>query len=188
MNFKDAMEVGATVITGLGGGGAIVFGLSNYLGKIWADRGLEKQKQEYSQLNIAFQNQLDIATRRLQVDLDALGLIHKLRTQEEFTRLSGLWIQIVSLRNQYAACAAQFGWGRFVSLLRNVSGWRPHGSRCVAPKKAEEIAGFSPCGMPFAEFTRNSALFRSSPERGFTAQDATRHFVTSSVPSTKPKP
>ena len=105
MNFKDVMEVGAAVIASLGGGGALVLGLSNYLGKIWADRGLEMQKQEYSRLNIAFQNQLDIATRRLQVELDALGLIHKLRTQEEFTRLSGLWIQIVNLRNQYATFA-----------------------------------------------------------------------------------
>lgn len=109
MNFKDVVEVGAAVITSLGGGGALVLWFSNYLGKIWADRALEKQRHEYSQLNIAFQNQLDMATRRLQVELDALGLIHKLRTQEEFTRLSGLWIQIVNLRNQYAGLLAQSG-------------------------------------------------------------------------------
>ena len=72
MNFKDVVEVGAAVITSLGGGGALVLGFSNYLGKIWADRALEKQRHEYSQLNIAFQNQLDMATRRLQVELDAL--------------------------------------------------------------------------------------------------------------------
>src|ERR1019366_6845412 len=105
MNLKEIAEVGAAIITGLGGGGAIVFGLSNYLGKIWADRGLEKQRHEYSQLNIALQSQFETASRRLQVELDALGLVHKLRTQEEFTRLSGLWIQIINLRNQYAAFA-----------------------------------------------------------------------------------
>ncbi len=37
----------ATVIGSLGGGSIIVFGLSGYLGKRWADRALEKQKQEY---------------------------------------------------------------------------------------------------------------------------------------------
>jgi hypothetical protein len=29
-------------------------------GKRWADRALEKQKQEYAQLNIAFTSQLDL--------------------------------------------------------------------------------------------------------------------------------
>jgi hypothetical protein len=105
MSFSDVVKIAAAIIASSGGGGALVLGFSNYLGKIWADRALEKQRHEYSQLNIAFQNQLDMATRRLQVELDALGLIHKLRTQEEFTRLSGLWIQIINLRNQYAAFA-----------------------------------------------------------------------------------
>src|ERR1035437_9857313 len=102
MNLKELPESTTAILPSLGGGGAIVFGFSNYLGKIWADRGLEKQRHEYSQLNIAFQSQLEIATRRLQVELDALALVHKLRTQEEFTRLAGLWKHIANLRNYFA--------------------------------------------------------------------------------------
>ena len=102
MSLKELAEVTTAILTSLGGGGAIVFGLSSYLGKIWADRGLEKQRHEYSQLTIAFQSQLEVATRRLQVELDALALVHKLRTQEEFTRLAGLWKHIANLRNYFA--------------------------------------------------------------------------------------
>jgi hypothetical protein len=109
MTFSDVLKTAATIIISLGGGGAIVTAFSGFLGKMWADRALEHQKYEYSQLNIAFQKRLDDASRRLQVELDSLGLVHKLRTQEEFTRLSGLWIQIVNLRNQYAGLAAQSG-------------------------------------------------------------------------------
>jgi hypothetical protein len=102
MSLKELAEIATAILASLGGGGAIVFGLSSYLGKVWADRGLEKQRHDYSQLNIAFQSQLEMATRRLQVELDALALVHKLRTQEEFTRLAGLWKHIANLRNYFA--------------------------------------------------------------------------------------
>jgi len=105
MQISEVLQIAAAIIVSLGGGGSIVFGLSGYLGKIWADRGLERQKHEYSQLNIAFQNQLDMASRRIQVELDALGLIHKLRTQEEFDRLKGLWKRIANLRIYYGKLA-----------------------------------------------------------------------------------
>ena len=38
MSFEDVAKVGAAVIISLGGGGAIVFGLSGFLGKAWVDR------------------------------------------------------------------------------------------------------------------------------------------------------
>ncbi len=38
MTFADVVKVGAAVIVSLGGGGAIVFGLSGFLGKVWVDR------------------------------------------------------------------------------------------------------------------------------------------------------
>jgi hypothetical protein len=98
MSPKDVFEICASIIVSLGGGAGIVFSLSGYLGRVWAERGLAKQRQEYDQLNIAFTNQLDIATRRLQVVLDAVGHLHKLRTQDEFEKLQELWKRIAILR------------------------------------------------------------------------------------------
>jgi hypothetical protein len=101
MGSKEILQICATVIASLGGGGLIVFGLSGYLGKIWADRGLEKQKQEYTQLNLKFQSQLDLATRRLQIELDALGHLHKLRTESEFEKVRELWKRVALVRGAF---------------------------------------------------------------------------------------
>jgi hypothetical protein len=101
MTLKDILEVALTVIGSLGGGGLIVFGLSNYLGRLWADRALEKQKHEFSQLNIKFAHELDTVTRRLQIELDAIGHLHKLRTESEFEKTHELWRHVASLQAAY---------------------------------------------------------------------------------------
>lgn len=99
MNVKEVLEIALTVIGSLGGGGLIVFGLSGYLGKLWADRALERQRHEYAQLNIGLTHQLDLVTRRVQVELDALGHLQKLRTESEFQIASELWKRIAVLRD-----------------------------------------------------------------------------------------
>lgn len=44
MPWKDALEIVTTAILALGGGGAIVLGLSAFIGKVWAKHFLEKEK------------------------------------------------------------------------------------------------------------------------------------------------
>lgn len=90
MSFKDVAEISSAILVSLGGGGAIVYRMSGFLGKLWADRALQDQQQKYVQLNLQLQSQLDMATRRLQVELDALGHLHKLRTEEAVDRIAGL--------------------------------------------------------------------------------------------------
>jgi hypothetical protein len=102
MNQAEIWNVAAAVIAAVGGSGAIIFGLSSYLGKRWADRALEKQKQEYSQLNIAFTHQLGLATRRIQIELDTIGHLHKLRTESEFEKIRELWRCVASLQAAYS--------------------------------------------------------------------------------------
>jgi hypothetical protein len=107
MDFRVVAETCAAILVSLGGGGAIVFSLSGYLGKIWVERGLAKQKQEYAQLNIEFTQQLDVATRRIQTELDALSHLHKLRTQSEFEKLQELWKRIEALRSALGIFASE---------------------------------------------------------------------------------
>ena len=47
MNPSDLGKIALTVLASLGGGGAIVLGMSNWLGKIWADRLMQKEKAHY---------------------------------------------------------------------------------------------------------------------------------------------
>ncbi|HCM1039124.1 TPA: hypothetical protein N2810_004642 [Vibrio parahaemolyticus] len=42
--MDEYIKIGATIIAALGGSGAIILGLSNYLGKIWANRLMVKEK------------------------------------------------------------------------------------------------------------------------------------------------
>jgi hypothetical protein len=103
VTFLDVVKLATTILAALGGGGAIVFGMSGFLGKLWADRALEKQRHEYAQLTQQAQHQLDAALKRVQVELDTLGLIHNLRTKEEFNRLAELWKRIANVTHVLAA-------------------------------------------------------------------------------------
>jgi hypothetical protein len=47
--FRLIAEIAASIIVALGGGGAIVFGLSSWLGKVWADRLMQKEKAKHDQ-------------------------------------------------------------------------------------------------------------------------------------------
>ena len=107
MTFKEVLEVETTVLLSLGGGGSIVLGLSSYLGKRWADRALQDQQHKYAQLNLQMQNQLDLATRRLQVELDAIGHLHKLRTEETVSKIAGLWKRIAEMQNWFNILAGE---------------------------------------------------------------------------------
>ena len=97
MTFPDILKVVGTIMASLGGGGAIVYGLSGFLGKIWADRALQDDRYKYEQLNLQLQNQLADNSRRLQIELDAIGLVHSLRTREEFTHIAALWKSFANL-------------------------------------------------------------------------------------------
>lgn len=98
MTFLDVVQVVTGVMVSLGGGGAIVAGFSGFLGRLWADRALEDHKQEYARLNQQMQHDHDEAMKRLQVQLDAIGLVHNLRIKEEFPMLTALWKKVAAVR------------------------------------------------------------------------------------------
>jgi hypothetical protein len=105
MNWTTAFRLATAIISALGGGGVLVFALSSYLGKLWADRALEKEKHKYAEMLQAAKAELDLATNRYQVQLDALGHIHRLRTDEEFLRLGQLWKKLSILQSAFKASA-----------------------------------------------------------------------------------
>jgi hypothetical protein len=105
MNWTGAFRFATAVIASLGGGGALVFGLSSYLGRLWAHRALEQEKHKYADMLQTAKGELDKATNRYQVQLDALGHIHRLRTDEEFSRLAQLWKKMAILQNAFQGAA-----------------------------------------------------------------------------------
>lgn len=67
MATEEAFNAALAVLTALGGGGAIVLSLSTYIGRIWAERLMGKEKAAHEQQLATLQSDL-----RLQVD-DALA-------------------------------------------------------------------------------------------------------------------
>lgn len=49
MSYVDVINVVTAVILSIGGGGAIVFGLSAWLGKVWANRLMDAERAKHSQ-------------------------------------------------------------------------------------------------------------------------------------------
>jgi hypothetical protein len=83
MTVTEILATGASIIASLGGGAAIVFGFSNYFGKVWADRALEKQRQENAKLNLEFAHQLGLVTERAKS-------AHQIRAAEHQVRFAKL--------------------------------------------------------------------------------------------------
>lgn len=63
MSTTDAFQIAQAVLMALGGGGALVFALSSWLGKVWANRLMAKETAKYEgeieHLKAQLQEQLD---------------------------------------------------------------------------------------------------------------------------------
>jgi len=59
MQLTDLAKIVVSVLVSLGGGGAIVLGLSSWLGKVWAERLMEKEKAHYQKELEDFKAQLN---------------------------------------------------------------------------------------------------------------------------------
>jgi hypothetical protein len=74
MAWTDALGIGTAIIASLGGGGVVVFGLSDWLGKIWANRLMESERQahavELEKLTDALQRSTEKELKSLHVQLE----------------------------------------------------------------------------------------------------------------------
>ena len=71
MNWGEVGAIAATFIVSLGGGGAIVLGLSNRIGRILGDRYVEKLKHEIQQELESYKTKLKKSEFRFQKEFDA---------------------------------------------------------------------------------------------------------------------
>jgi hypothetical protein len=76
MSLSDLAELVAGILLSFGGSGAIVLGMSNWLGKVWAERLMEKEKTRYQKEIEDFKAQgvrlLEQEKAHYQAELEAL--------------------------------------------------------------------------------------------------------------------
>ena len=90
-SWTDIVKIVAGVIAALGGGGAIVAGLSSWLGKVWADRLMVKETAK-------FREDLE----RLTKQLERKNYVSKVRFDAEFAiyqELSKVFFDVVVAQN-----------------------------------------------------------------------------------------
>src|SRR4051794_8616710 len=88
MELSAVVATGATVVLALGGGGAIVVALSAWLGRVWADRLMQKQQAEHeakleelrASLSARNSEQLQLLTRQHDIAIEA----HQRETHDKF--------------------------------------------------------------------------------------------------------
>jgi hypothetical protein len=74
MTLEETIRIAATILLSLGGGGAIVFSLSSWLGKVWADRIMAKERanfeREITSLKASLEKANAESVEKLKTDLE----------------------------------------------------------------------------------------------------------------------
>ena len=93
MNLDDLFKLSSAIIGSIGGAAIIIIGLSSWLGKVWANRILEKDKLKYTTEIEAIKNQLLIESQKQQ-------FMFALYFEGQFKIYNDLWIALSELQNE----------------------------------------------------------------------------------------
>lgn len=64
MTWEETLKIAGVILGSLGGGGAIVFGLSNWLGKVWAERLMTKERAYHERELEKLRSELERSTQK----------------------------------------------------------------------------------------------------------------------------
>ncbi len=89
--MEQIFEVAAAMLASLGGGTAILFGLSSWLGKVWANRILEKEKVEHNKEIEHYKSELSRELTRIGKIQDKELYISKAQYDNEYKIYQEIW-------------------------------------------------------------------------------------------------
>jgi hypothetical protein len=124
MTFVDIFEIGGAVMLSLGGASVLIFAFSSWLGKVWAERILSREKAKYAEQLEEFKKKLTLETESHKVRLKKSEFIFA----KEFEAASSLVSLIKDITPTYShpqmdwydACdQIAHSFGKIEVLLRN---------------------------------------------------------------------
>ena len=102
MGFQDFLKLIGAILAAIGGGGALVFALSSWLGKIWAERILNQDRHRYNveleKVKSDYRQLVDSTLERLKDELGRSQFVHRLQFETEFNAYLELWSKVESAR------------------------------------------------------------------------------------------
>lgn len=75
MSLNEVIEISSVILAAIGGGAAIIFGFSSWLGKVWANRLMIKEKAGYSEELESIKNKLLLEAESYKIKLKKSELI-----------------------------------------------------------------------------------------------------------------
>ncbi|MCW9059920.1 MAG: hypothetical protein OQL11_13715 [Gammaproteobacteria bacterium] len=92
MDATDVFLVSGAILASAGGAAAIIFGLSSWLGKVWANRILEQDKLRYT-------SELEKIKNKLQAESQQRQLMFSLYFEGQFKLYNDLWMSLSELQD-----------------------------------------------------------------------------------------
>ncbi len=116
--ITQIFQIAGAAILSLGGAGAVLWGLSSFLARVWASRILEqdrakyvieieKLKNDYQRDLERLKGELEFERQRVQAQLDRTVYVHRVQFEKEFSALSEIWLRIAELRAVFEALATR---------------------------------------------------------------------------------
>lgn len=93
MSLEEVLKISAAIIGSVGSAAAVIFGLSSWLGKVWANRILEKDKLKYT-------TELEKIKTKLQNESQKQNLMFSLYFQGQFKLYNDLWVSLSELQSR----------------------------------------------------------------------------------------
>lgn len=94
MSWQTVLEIVATAIASVGGAGAIIWALSSFFGKMWANKILEKQKAEYQKDIEEYKSALSRELENVKATNERLTYISKVQYDIEISAIKDLTREI----------------------------------------------------------------------------------------------
>jgi hypothetical protein len=103
MNFNEIAVTSFSVLASVGIGSGIVLGLSRWLGKVWANRILEQDRDRYSRELESLKAQFEGTNRNRQAQLDKRIHVSRVQFETEFQALREVWKCISEVRSRMSS-------------------------------------------------------------------------------------
>ncbi|WP_024593464.1 MULTISPECIES: hypothetical protein [unclassified Pseudoalteromonas] len=93
MSIDDIFKISGAIIASVGGSALLIAGFSTWLGKVWANRILEKDKLKYT-------SELEAIKSELQRESERQKVTFSLYFEGQFKLYNELWIALSELQNE----------------------------------------------------------------------------------------
>ena len=135
MNTEDIFMISGAILSSVGSAAVIIFAFSSWLGHVWANRILEKDKLKYS-------SELEKIKTKLNNESQKQNLMFSMYFEGQFKLYNDLWISLSELQSgvdELWAEASPRNLKSFVSIIKKAKKQIRHSALLIEPRHYDDI-------------------------------------------------